>query len=86
MTSSTITSKSPSACFIYTTAKIVLMRKYAQEKQDDVFWHDPTTLDRETILAHSIDLQYFIMMKNKKRLPRSQKEILKKRMFTKILL
>jgi hypothetical protein len=36
------------------------------------------------MLAHSIDLQSFIIIKNKKRLPRSQTEILKKRVFTKI--
>src|SRR5215212_3926007 len=44
----------------------------------DIFWHthDPTTLNRQgMILALNTDLQSFIMMKNKRRLQRNQKEI-----------
>jgi hypothetical protein len=43
-------------------------------------------IDKAMMLTDSIDLQSFIMIKNKKGLPRSQKEILKKQVFTKMLL
>ena len=59
------------------------------EKILDIFWHthNPTLLiDKVTILAHSTDLQSFIMTKNKKRLQRNQKKSLKKKVYTKILL
>ena len=57
------------------------------EKILDVFWHTHIQLpsiDKAMMLAHSIDLQSFIMIK--KRSLRSQKEILKKHVFTKNLL
>jgi methionine-S-sulfoxide reductase len=46
----------------------------------------PLLIDKVTMLAHSIDLQSFIMTKSKKRLLRNQKKILKKKVFIKILL
>jgi methionine-S-sulfoxide reductase len=53
------------------------------EKILDIFWQ-PLLIDKVTILAHSTDLQSFIMTKNKKSLLRNRKKILKKKVFTEI--
>ena len=46
----------------------------------------PLLIDKVTILAHSTDMQSFIMTKNKKSLLRNRKKILKKKVFTEISL
>jgi peptide-methionine (S)-S-oxide reductase len=53
------------------------------EKVLYIFWHT-LLIDKVTILAHSTDLQFFFMTKNKKSLLRNRRKSLKKKVFTEI--